>query len=79
MWMLLNGDAPDDADYHDMLARTHLRAGRLDDAEAAARQAIELAPDNARYHDTLALVLNDAARIDALPPRPMNRSKQSPK
>ncbi|MGO8891494.1 MAG: tetratricopeptide repeat protein [Streptosporangiaceae bacterium] len=53
-----------DAGHRDALARFHWRAGRLGDAEAEARRAIELAPDNAGYHATLAPVLWQAGRRD---------------
>ena len=47
-----------------MLARVLWQAGRLDDAEAEARRAVELAPANAGYHDTLALIIAQAGRLD---------------
>ena len=52
--------APEDAHYHDTLARLLGQAGRLEEAEAA----VELAPDNASYHDTLARVLRRTGGLD---------------
>jgi tetratricopeptide (TPR) repeat protein len=52
-----------DAGHHHTLAESHWQAGRLRDAEAAARRAIELAPANAGYHHTLALALNEMGRL----------------
>ncbi len=52
-----------DAGHHDALARVLWQAGRLDDAEAEARRAIELAPDTANHHGILARVLWQAGRL----------------
>ncbi len=39
-------------------ARDHLRAGRLAQAEALARQAIRLGPDSAEAHNSLGMILH---------------------
>jgi tetratricopeptide (TPR) repeat protein len=71
------GLAPDNARMHGLLARYSLNAGRLDVAEASARQALRLAPA-APWHDALIGALERAGRIqeaihacrDAIPENP---------
>jgi tetratricopeptide (TPR) repeat protein len=47
-----------------MLARVLRQAGRFDDAQAAARRAVELEPDDADYDDTLGRILRQMHLFD---------------
>jgi Flp pilus assembly protein TadD len=51
---------PASARYRNTLALIYYRLGRLPEAEAAIRAALELEPDNAAYRDGLERILEAA-------------------
>lgn len=55
---------PDDADAHELLARTYARAGDLGGAEKELREAVRLRPDAPQVHSELAQVLGQAGKLD---------------
>ena len=56
---------PDDADAHELLARTYAESGNVAGAEAELRQAASLKPDAPQVHSELAQVLGQAGKLEA--------------
>jgi Flp pilus assembly protein TadD len=55
---------PEDAEAHELLARTYAQSADLDGAEKELREAARLKPENAAVHSELAQVLGQAARLE---------------
>jgi Flp pilus assembly protein TadD/mono/diheme cytochrome c family protein len=56
---------PDDADAHELLARSYAQDGNLDGAEKELREAARLKPDAPQIHSELAQVLGQAGKLEA--------------
>ncbi|MBX7244234.1 MAG: tetratricopeptide repeat protein [Candidatus Sumerlaeaceae bacterium] len=54
---------PESASARGQKAEVLLRARRLDEAEAAAREAVSIYPNNAEYHYTLAQILETRGKV----------------
>ena len=55
---------PDDADAHELLARTYAESGDLTGAEAELREAVRLKPDAPQMHSELTQVLGQAGKLE---------------
>ena len=55
---------PEDADAHELLARTEAQAGDLDGAEKELRETARLKPDAAQVRSELAQVLGQAGKLE---------------
>jgi Flp pilus assembly protein TadD len=56
---------PQDAEAHELLARTYVQASDLDGAEKELREASRLKPENAAMHSELAQVLGQAGKLES--------------